>query len=149
MRSNPFGAADNMTTGRTTRNDVSSLRRGFTLVEIMIAVLVIAILAIGGAAIIFRSRADIVVQQFKRAAIECANQQMEKLMRDESWGYTNLATRVGMPDLVETVGLNGITNFTMRTSVSNGVDGCLAVTVSVQYGRKAGDTVELQTLRSQ
>ena len=123
-------------------------REGFTLVEILVSVLVLAVLAIGGAAIILRSRADIVEQQYKRAAIEVANARMEELMRN--WDYTNLAARVGSP-IVQTVGLNGITNFTMTTTVADGgagADNCLRVTVGVVYRQGTGHAVTLETLRS-
>jgi len=128
-------------------------RRGFTLVEVMVSVLVLAVLAIGGAALIYRCRADIVIQQTKRAAIERANQQMETLMRspNAAFSYTNLSLWIGTPRVTNVV-LNGVSNYTMRTTVANGgaaADGCLRITVSVAYGRgAAADTVSIETLRS-
>ena len=125
-------------------------RAAFTLVEVMLAALLLAVLAIGGAALVYRSRADIVLQQYKRAAIDSANARMEMLTR----GPTNLlATCIaaGGPGLTEPsppFTLNGVTrpHFKRKTTVTSGPDGCWAVSVSVQYGLNASDVVTLDTL---
>lgn len=57
----------------------STLRAGFTLVEVMIALLMLSILTIGGAAMLSRASETIAYQEHKRAAIEAANQRMEMI----------------------------------------------------------------------
>jgi prepilin-type N-terminal cleavage/methylation domain-containing protein len=127
------------------------VRAAFSLVEVMLAMLVLAILVIGGAAFIYRSRTSMVLQQYKRAAIVSANERMEQVMR--GWTYNQLASNVITGALVENlVPLNGRTHFggnacTRTTTVSAGVDGCLAVVVSVQYAGPAA-TVTIESLRS-
>jgi len=134
-------------TFRTPSRSCHDLRRGATLVEVIVSALVLGVIAIAGASFIYLSRIDLFVQQYRRAAIECANTRMETLMR--RWDYTNLAAHVGASPMVDTVSLNGRTNYTtMTTTVSNGPDACLDITVSVKYRAGAGGSVVLETLRS-
>lgn len=125
------------------RNRVQ-LRAAFTLVEVIAAVLILAVLATGGMAFIYYSRTSLVQQVYKRAAVMAANDKMELLMRNQSWPLP-------LGFLVETnISLNGRTNsvpFTRTTIVSNGVDGCLDVTVRVQYAGPNA-VVTLKTLRA-
>ncbi|MEI8351350.1 MAG: hypothetical protein WCG36_03455 [bacterium] len=130
----------------TVRRDISS-RDGLTFVEILIAMLVLVILAIAGAALVSRGQVDTEIQKYKRIAIEAANGQMEKVIHELD--YSTVAGWEGSPRATNT-SLNGISGFAMTTNVVNagsGGDDCLKVTVSVAY-RKSGGTVELETYRS-
>ncbi len=125
---------------------VNSCRDGLTLVEILIAVVILGILAIGGGALIQRGLADTVTQKYKRVAIEAANSQMEKVMRYEA--YNNVSNWIGSPRATNIM-LNGVSGFAMTTTVANASseDNCLKITVTVGYDKK-GNAVMLETLRS-
>ena len=122
---------------------------GATLVEVMLAVLLLAVLAVAGGAFVYRSRADVALQKYKRAAVEVADAQMERLMGE--WTYTEVEALVGAP-LSEDVSLNGVGGYSMTTTVTDGgtgADGCLGIAVEVEYRRGTGDSVRLRTLRGQ
>jgi prepilin-type N-terminal cleavage/methylation domain-containing protein len=123
-------------------------RGGMTLVEILVSVLVLGVLAIGGAALIQRSRTDLLIQKYKRAAIEAANARMEVLTRQLDFDVLSGMTGTSV---VQTVTLNGQPGFVMTTTVTNAgvaADNCLGVKVSVTYRPAGGDVVALQTFRS-
>jgi prepilin-type N-terminal cleavage/methylation domain-containing protein len=143
---NSEGGVSTTDDGRSPGRRGGKTRAAFTLVEVMLAALVLAVLAIGGAALMYRGRADMVRQQYKRAAIECANARLEVLTR--GLPYATVAGWVGSPPPVDSVVLNGRPNYPMTTTVNNGPDNCLAITVRVQYGPNSSDTVSLDTLRS-
>jgi type II secretory pathway pseudopilin PulG len=136
--------------GGAPRGGRRSGRAAFTLVEVLFAAVLLAVLAIGGGALVYRSRADIVVQQYKRAAIDSANARMEMLMR--GWITNQVAALVGAPAIENSppLTLNNVTRsyFRRTTTVANGPDSCWAISVSVQYGPGASDVVTLDTLRS-
>ncbi|MEI6166325.1 MAG: hypothetical protein WCS52_03950 [bacterium] len=124
-----------------------SPRDGLTSVEILMALLVLAILAIAGAALISLGQVETVTQKYKRAAIEMANMRMEQVVR--GWAYPSVAGLVGSPQTTNVV-LNHIAGFGMTTTVVNagsGGDNCLKVTVSVAY-QNNGSAVTLETYRS-
>ena len=62
-----------------------SSRDGLTSVEILVTLLVLAILAIAGAALISLGQIETGAQKYKRAAIEMANMRMEQVVR--GWPY--------------------------------------------------------------
>ena len=122
-------------------------QEGLTSIEILMALLVLAILALAGGTLISSGQVDMVVQKYKRAAIEAANMQMERAVREV--GYSSLAGLVGTPQ-VTNIMLNTISGFGMTTTVENAGmsgDNCLHVTVAVAY-RKNGECVKLTTYRS-
>ncbi len=125
----------------------ASCRDGLTLVEILVATLVLGTLAIAGGAIISRGQIDMMGQKYKRAAIEAANEQMETVVRE--WDYSRVQALAGSSQVTNT-SLNGVSGFGVRTSVANsGSSGnyCLKITVRVEY-QKNGDAVSLETYRS-
>lgn len=126
----------------------SAFRKGFTLVEVILAILILAVLALGGGAFIYHSRMNLMQQVYKRAAIMSANDKMEWLMRLET--YDAVKNRIGNVE-TNSVSLNGSERFgryyVRTTTVSNGVDNCLDVTVRVQYAGP-NEVVSLRTLRS-
>ena len=52
---------------------------GFTLVETMIAMLILAVLALGGGAILYQAGKTVAIQNNKRVAVEAACQRLEQL----------------------------------------------------------------------
>lgn len=118
-------------------------RAGFSLVEIMMTMLVLVILSIAGGLLVNRGQIDAGIQKHKRAAIEAANGEMERVVR-------GIATNSVAGTLTTNISLNSITGFVMRTTIADAgtnADNCYKVTVSVEY-RKGGDTVQLETYRS-
>lgn len=127
------------------------LRVGTSLIEVLVAVLVLSILAIGAATFIYYSKTNLIQQSYKRAAILAADQRLEELLRKQS--YATVAAYAASGSMVEAnIRLNGRANFGKysffrTTTISNDVEGCLDVTVSVQYaGPNAA--VTLKTKRS-
>ena len=144
-------------------NDRSS---GFTLVEVMIAMIVLALLALGGGSFLLYSRMQVDIQRNKRAALEVATGRLEELRAS---GYN--ATKPAKNDFVavylakageawaqsssdpgETVTINGQT-MPMETTVQFvDVDGkspsydCTLFTVQVGYRLGSADRVRLSTL---
>jgi type II secretory pathway pseudopilin PulG len=122
---------------------------GATLIEIMLASVILAIIALAGGAFVYRSRADIALQKNRRAAIELANDRLEELMYD--WTYAQVAARVGGGALNENLSINGQGSYRRRTTVSlsgGGHDDCLRIVVQMRYNpRDNSDEVWLETLR--
>jgi len=113
------------------------------------AVVVLAVLALGGGALIHHSRARIGIQRNRRAAIEIANARMEELMR--AWDYSAVEAQIGAT-LTNTVTINGRTGYRRTTTVQDGglaADDCLRITVTLEYRLNSGDTVTLETLRAE
>ncbi len=54
-------------------------RAGFSLIEVMVAMLVLTVLTLGGAAALFHSSRIIAHQNHRRVALEVANQHIEQL----------------------------------------------------------------------
>ena len=139
---------------------------GTTLVEVMIAIVLLGVIAVGGAAFLYRSRADITIARDKRVALEAANSRMEAL-RLSPYGDiepSNIGASScylsGAPgswtlsgsDPDETVTINGrafdmITRAEYR-DIDGGVvsDDCLLISVSVQSRLGSDDVVYLESL---
>ena len=123
------------------------MKKGFTFVEVIVAMFVLVLLVLLGSAFVQRGLSDTLTQKYKRVAIEAANVQMEKVVHDLV--YSNVFAWVGSHQATN-IWLNGISGFAMTTTVVNagsGGDECLKIKVSVEY-RKSGDTVDLETYRS-
>jgi len=87
-------------------------KSGFSLVEIMVAVLILTVLALGGAAILYRAGGTVAIQNGKRAAISAANRRLEQLSTVPyadiaSSGYINRFNNVVASEPDETVTING------------------------------------------
>ena len=78
-------------------------KSGFSLVEIMVAILVLVVLALGGGAVMYQTGGDIQQQQNKREAIVAANLVLENL-----WN-TTYADLGSSPSTPISVTVNGIT----------------------------------------
>jgi len=134
------------------------LQKGTTLVESLLAILIMAIVALSGAAFIFFSSIRVNLERAKRAALEMANTRLEELRTssyasikpdDNSLHYISKQGGVWVishSDPGETVDINGV-NFPITTSVqyvddpdiSGSADDYLLITVSVGY-RQVPDT---------
>lgn len=145
-----------------------SRRVGSTLVEVMLACLLLTILVLAGGAYLYHSRATINIQRNKRAALESANRRMEALIasgydeiKPSTQNYTRhylSATggvwRLTSNDPREVTPING-RNYSLRTTVQYvDIDGgsssydVLRLSVEVDYrgGREA--PIVLETLRA-
>ena len=140
---------------------------GATLVEVMIACIILAIMAIGSAAYLHQSRANLVFQRNRRIALESGNARLEDIRTTTYTTFAALLTadhnlryltkaggswQASSVDPGETTGING-TLMPLTTTVRYiDVDGgsasfdCLEVTVSVAYRMNSGDRVQLQSL---
>ncbi len=123
-------------------------RTGATLIEVMLASVILAILALAGAAFIYRSRADIALQKNRRVAVELANARLEEVMYD--WTYADTLNMVGSPTN-QWLTINGRGNYRRRTIVNQtgaGHDNCLRIIVRMRYNqRDNSDEVRFETLR--
>lgn len=141
-------------------------RHGLTLVEVMLATLVLALLAIGGAAFLQHSTSQVVVQRNRRAAAELANGRLEDLrasgyvnFKPTSLNYSvwylqkvsNSWARTSA-DPNEAVTINGA-SYPIRTTVQyQDADGGAAsydyvqLTVAVQFRSSSSEVVTLTTL---
>ena len=148
-------------------------KSGFTLVEVLISALIIAILVIGGSAALYHTGSSILVTGNKRIALEIANQRLELAKANP---YTDIApdyydgsnankylkpSKTDPDILVVTLSaaydniiLDGVT-YKMRTKViryhagdgpANFDTECVKVTVSVLYNADTGETVDLDTI---
>ena len=122
------------------------MKKGFTFVEVALAMFVLVILVLGGGALVQRGQIDALTQKYKRVAIETANGQMEKVVHELN--YLTVDGLVGSPQTTN-VTLNGITGFGMTTTVEDVSTNLIKITVSVKYEKKANaGAVELVTYRS-
>jgi type II secretory pathway pseudopilin PulG len=140
-------------------------RRGATLMEALVAALVLAVMAVAAGGFVFQGRLAQRVQRVKRAAIEAANTRLE-LAR--SVAYTSIrptqdavdffledaggALAVRANDPLETVTLYGVarpmwTGVRRETTAGPPRREILRLSVRVQYTESADAYVELQTLR--
>ena len=144
----------------------NSWKAGMTLVEIMVSIVILAVLAIGGASAAHMSRRTIVVQRNRREALGIAHKRLERLraihyddLAPTTLDYTeyyvvenlsgDLLVQDSDPD--ETVVIHGldipIETRLQYVDVDGGAvsfDG-MFLSVSVGYHEKETDRVELET----
>lgn len=83
-------------------------KSGFSLIEIMVAVLLLTVLALGGAAILYQTGGSIQVQGNKRIAIEMVNELLEVAQN---------ADYISFADYETTRTYNGVT-YTLYTDIT-------------------------------
>ena len=150
------------------RRSRSDFRHGSTLVEVLVACLILAIIAVGTAACLYLSQGAIAVQKNRRTATELASSRLEELRaapyasicpsaKNYNLYYIDRITgswRVGTTSQGETVKVNGTARPMTTTVRYVDADGgsatydCLRLTVTIQFGRGALDTVTLETLEA-
>ena len=141
---------------------------GVTLIEIMIALVILTVIALGTAASLNLSQSMTANQRLRRLAMEEANGRIEDirsaihtnsalLANNYSVRYVDKITgswRVSSNNCGETFMLGGQQRPLTTTVQFFDVDGsgsdysCVRLNVRVQYGRTANDTVVLETLAS-
>jgi len=142
-------------------------KTGATLVEVVMAGLLLALLAVAGGAYLYHSRATIAAQRDKRAALDAANSMLEAVRASNyddvkppdppDYGMYYLSVQGGAwfhstSDPGDTVVING-KNLPRETTVQYvDVDGgapsydCLRLIVNVGYRLNSADRVALETL---
>jgi prepilin-type N-terminal cleavage/methylation domain-containing protein len=143
-------------------------RSGVTIVEVMIAMIVLAIMAIGGAAFLFHSRATISAQGRKRQALEISNARLERIratpvnvitnaLRADNFTLHYLSEdgaggwNVGVVPNTETVTVDGHAYSLETTAVYRDLDGgpasydYLEIAAKTTHGRAPQDFVQLKT----
>lgn len=139
-------------------------RRGSTLVETMLACLILAIVALAGAEYLFRGRTALIIQKNRRLALEAANSRMEEWRATPYGDVTNLlpsasyatvyACRSGAAwgNGIDSASIAGIA-YTMTNALQYvDLDGggasydAVRITVSVSYSASVKDQVTVQTL---
>lgn len=155
-----------LTNGRNRR------RRGATLVEVMIASVILLVMALGSTAFMYHGRAEIGIQRNRRVAVDVSNSRLEELrasnydaVKPLANGYTTYYLEPSgstwartTTDPGETVTINGQSYdivTTVRyidvdsgTSFDDSADSYDAVqmSVSVKYRVNSSDAVTLQTI---
>ena len=143
------------------------IRAGTTLVETMIACIILAIMALGGASYLYQSRASLAMQRNKRAALEVGNARLEEIRATSYAMLTSLfatdynlhylrkvggAWQASSADPGETASINGSLLPQATTVQYQDVDGgassydCLGVIVKTAYRLGSSDRVKLQTI---
>ena len=141
---------------------------GSSLVEVMLAMVIILILILGGAGFVYHSTRDIGLERNKRISLEIANSRLEDLHATPSATYGPLAENfnvyyvkkqgtdwvVSTTDPLETASINNLTNVPITTTVQyadaqedsppNSYD-YIHVIVRVGYRPDSTDRVTLET----
>ena len=90
-------------------------KAGFSLIEVMVAALILVILVIGGAAILSQAGGDIQVIGNKQIALERARTKLERL-RDQDYEVLRTAAVAGNPDVVITTETHNGVTFVITTT---------------------------------
>jgi type II secretory pathway pseudopilin PulG len=140
---------------------------GSTLIEILVAALILAILALGGGAYLYHAQLQLSLAQDERVALQTAIGRIEDLEATPYNAITNsfaVGTNVFYLDKLtgawsasatnrgETVVINGPSRPITTTAQFVDADGgslsydCLRVSVSVGFNRKSADAITLRTV---
>ena len=130
-------------------------KSGFSLIEVMITALILAILAISSAAVLYHTGANIQIQGNKRIAMEYGTSRLE-VLKAESY----MASRSQTPDIpvVTTETANDVSLVITTDLTLHGADpadpdvGILTneyveVDVTVQYGRGTDETIRMNATK--
>lgn len=147
-------------------------KAGFSLVEVLLAALIIAIMVIGGAATMYHTGSNIKIQGNRRIALELANQRLENarqnyyysivppvydaantyfLTADKNNSYlldlnNSKKSEVFQIDEVDYTMVTEIIRHSSDSGTVNFNPECIQVTVNVEYREATGQDVELTTL---
>lgn len=87
----------------------ASSKNGFSLVEIMVAILLLAVLALGGAAVLYQTGGGIQVAGNKRVALELARSELEALSMEDYFVLRSRAAAGNPETLTWSEAHNGVT----------------------------------------
>ena len=138
---------------------------GFTLVEVLIAIVILTVVAIGGVAFIYHSQVGLIFQGDKRVALEAANSRLEELRASQYGNITPtgddydihyLSGQIGSwtitdSDPSETKTINGKTLPIVTTVRYMDIDGgfnsydYIRITVNTGYREAISTTITLDT----
>ena len=139
---------------------------GFTLVEVMVAIAILTVMALGSAAFLYHSRVGIFYQGNKRVALEAANSRLEEIRASQYNDINDIMTndyyihylsgQVGNwaladSDPGETKNINGrtlpIVTKVRYMDIDGGTDSYdyIWITVSTGYRADIEDTVTIET----
>ena len=130
-------------------------KSGFSLIEIMVASLLLAVLALGGAAVLYRTGGGIQVYGNKRIAMEYARSMIETLKVEDYFVSRNRSSDDPVVT-VETV--NGVSLAITTDLTLHGADPAdpdvgpldneyVELEIQVQYGRSADERVIMSTTK--
>ena len=118
-------------------------KSGFSLIEIMVAVILLAVLALGGAAVMYQTGGGVQRQQNKREAIVAANRVLENLW---STTYANIGSSPTSPTTVSVNG-NAMTTSVTISSEQTNADGDNYYDIQITISYMTGDPVVLNSRR--
>ena len=118
-------------------------KSGFSLIEIMVSVIILVVLALGGAAVMYRTGGDIQRQQNKREALVVANRVLEGLWNTT---YADLGASPLIPAIVAVNG-NSMPVSAVISSEQINVDGDNYRDIQISISYVQNDTVELNSRR--
>ena len=127
--------------------------KGFTLIETLISILLLAIVLAGGLSLYFNGNEMVTLSTHKKMALEIANSKMEDL---KAGGYVNLPSAGAATTTSIQVGsLNALQSVTVTNMDEAGVGGAVdykQVDVNIDWSEggkfKAGQQVKLSTYLS-
>ena len=130
---------------KTGRNMKTKNKSGFSLIEIMVAVILLVTLALGGAAVMYQTGGSIQRQQNKREALVAANFAMESFWNQN---YDSLRSLGGTQSSTN-ADVNGQT-MTMTVDIlpeDVDIDGNSNVVIVIDVDHMGSDDVIIRTLR--
>ncbi len=133
-------------------------KSGSSLVEVMVACVILLIIAVAGAEYLSHGQATLAFQKNRRLALEVANSEMEKIEGMSYGAITNLLPNnprsFGVVNIGTNVNIGGATLPMTRTfryfdaDAGSSTYDAVWVSVSVRYRSDLGDQITLHTLRS-
>lgn len=112
-----------------------NFKKGFSLIEVLIALFILVIVILGGELYFYYGRSGIKKEEHRRVALELASRRLEELKATD---YDSIS---GSTETIDTLPSGEI------TTVVQNQDGYKKVTVTVSWGESPGTTkVELVTL---
>lgn len=119
------------------------VKSGFTLIEVMMAILILAALAMGGAAVLYQTGGTIKETGNKRFALELARSEMEDLFGQDYWDTRSQAKDDPISKPVNQTLSIITTDIILHKKYDPMDDEYLELDVQVQYGSSISDRVHL------
>ena len=140
---------------KTGRDMKTKNKSGFSLIEIMVSALLLAFLALGGAAVLYHTGAGVQEQGNKRIALEYGRSAIEGIKYED---YFVLRAKAPNNPVTETKTVNGVSLVITSDITLHGADPTdsdvgiltneyLEVEALIQYGRSSDETVIINTTK--